>query len=195
MTISIASLIAWDNTSNKEHRRNKHEQQSSWSVSGDSKAPYIASETAKKITIPASTCILQCLRPIQQERNSMFRGMKSCSNEQRSQSGITLAGQKRKNAYSMSNALKEKKHNIIMIGRLASYLMYLPNNCNNAPTNMGRTLNIEQLVKFLVMFLFAKRHQHEVENTIEKDDNQDEGVTIVASLVDSNDKTESLHHQ
>jgi len=73
----------------------------------------------------------------------MFRGMKSWSNEHRSQSGITLAGQKRKNAYSISNALKLKGTEHNEDWTLDKYMMYLPNDCNNAPTNMGCTLNIK----------------------------------------------------
>ena len=50
-------------------------------------------------------------------------------------------------------------------------------------------------MKSLLCLLYPESTNDEVEDAIEKDDYEDEDVTIVFSLVDCHDETESLHEE
>ena len=58
---------------------------------------------------------------------------------------------------------------------------------------MRSSLNVEKFMQSLSLLLLTYAHQHKVEDAVKENDNQNEDITIVFCLIDSDYKTESFH--
>ena len=127
----------------------------------------------------------------------MLRGMKNWRREIKSQIGIMLAGQNRKNAYSISRALIEIESETSSLVRQywKGSVRDLPDYADDAPSNSGCPFNVEQFMKSLLFFLLAKAGQCEVKYAVQHDHNQDQHVAVISSLVDSDDEAETFHEE
>ena len=58
---------------------------------------------------------------------------------------------------------------------------------------MRSSLNVEKFMQSLSLLLLTYAHQYKVEDAVKENDNQNEDITIVFCLIDSDYKTESFH--
>ena len=78
-----------------------------------------------KIKSDDNMWILSCLRPTQQNRKNVFKGIKSYRRVGIIQIDITFAGQKRKNAYNMSKHLNKVSYEYILPNKPYNEISYL----------------------------------------------------------------------
>ena len=66
---------------------------------------------------------------------------------------------------------------------------------DDAPADGWCAFDIEQLMKALLPLLSSKPTQHEIEEAVQKDDDEDEDISVVFGLIDSHDEAVALHEQ
>ena len=71
----------------------------------------------------------------------------------------------------------------------------LPYNANDTPAHSWGSFNIEKLMQPLLLLPFPEATQHKVKDTVQKNGNQNEHVTIVFGLVYRDDEAVSFHDQ
>lgn len=71
----------------------------------------------------------------------------------------------------------------------------LPDDTNDAPTDLRSALDIEELVQPLLVRLLLETSDDEVENTVEHDDDENQHIAVILSLVDRCEETEPFHEQ
>lgn len=68
----------------------------------------------------------------------------------------------------------------------------LPDDADDTAADTIGTINGKQMMQSFGSLLLSKSRNDQVENAVEKDDNQNERVTIVLHLVDSDDEAVPL---
>ena len=99
---------------------------------------------------------------------------------------MTLAGQNKKNAYSISNILQGSDHKS----------SHLPHYSNDAQSYRGCPLDVKYLVEpFLVLRLLPNDTENHIEYAVKEYDNKNQDVSVVLGLVDCHKEAVPFQYQ
>ena len=74
-------------------------------------------------------------------------------------------------------------------------MLHLPDNADDAPTDVRRSVDVEKFVQSFLVRLLSKTREDEVENAVEHDDDKDEDVAVEFGLVNCHHEAEAFHKE